>query len=179
VNLEGRWQSFEETVAPPGDARAAWRVLRVLGNYLELEGFEFSSCADITNTVRGLHQDGAVQEGPWFVPAGLNGTSTGPVQRIGDVPAYAVDPMVRRAQALQETPDAVAGAIRINSKTAARLGLANCAQAVAVQGEARQSLPLVVDERVADGAALLHSAVPECIGLGPAFGVLTIEMGDG
>ncbi len=41
VNCEGRWQSFSGAGRPPGESRPAWKVLRVLGNFLELEGFEF------------------------------------------------------------------------------------------------------------------------------------------
>src|SRR6185295_3266472 len=43
VNTEGRMQSFNPAIRPAGDARPAWKVLRVLGNLLALEGFEFAS----------------------------------------------------------------------------------------------------------------------------------------
>ena len=36
VNAEGRWQSFDAAADLAGDARPGWRVLRVLGNELEL-----------------------------------------------------------------------------------------------------------------------------------------------
>jgi NADH-quinone oxidoreductase subunit G len=39
VNTEGRAQSFNGVVRPFGDARPAWKVLRVLGNLLNLAGF--------------------------------------------------------------------------------------------------------------------------------------------
>ncbi len=38
VNCEGRWQSFPVSSAPAG-SRPGWKVLRVLGNLLELNGF--------------------------------------------------------------------------------------------------------------------------------------------
>jgi NADH-quinone oxidoreductase subunit G len=38
VNSEGRLQSFTGVVRPLGDARPGWKVLRVLGNLLELQG---------------------------------------------------------------------------------------------------------------------------------------------
>jgi NADH dehydrogenase/NADH:ubiquinone oxidoreductase subunit G len=41
VNIEGRIQSFNGVVKPRGDARPAWKVLRVLGNVLNLEGFDY------------------------------------------------------------------------------------------------------------------------------------------
>ena len=36
VNCEGRRQSFAGIVEPRGDARPAWKVLRVLGNLLDV-----------------------------------------------------------------------------------------------------------------------------------------------
>ena len=39
VNCEGRMQSFNPAVKPLGDARPAWKVLRVLANLLGLQGF--------------------------------------------------------------------------------------------------------------------------------------------
>ncbi|MCM2312930.1 MAG: NADH-quinone oxidoreductase subunit NuoG, partial [Steroidobacteraceae bacterium] len=40
VNVEGCWQSVPGAARPPGEARPAWKVLRVLGNLLGLAGFE-------------------------------------------------------------------------------------------------------------------------------------------
>ncbi len=42
VNLEGRWQSFGGAARPVGAARPAWKILRVLGNLLDLPGFRLS-----------------------------------------------------------------------------------------------------------------------------------------
>src|SRR5690606_29795571 len=49
VNLEGRAQSFNGVVRAAGEARPAWKVLRVLGNRLELEGFEQASAEEVRN----------------------------------------------------------------------------------------------------------------------------------
>src|SRR5690606_20254259 len=43
VNAEGRAQSFKAVTAPLGDTRPAWKVLRVLGNFFELQGFDEES----------------------------------------------------------------------------------------------------------------------------------------
>jgi NADH-quinone oxidoreductase subunit G len=47
VNAEGRVQSFHGVVKPLGDARPAWKVLRVLGNLLGLQGFEQTSSEEV------------------------------------------------------------------------------------------------------------------------------------
>ena len=55
VNCEGRAQSFNGTVKPLGDTRPAWKVLRVLGNLLGLQGFDY----DTSEAIR----DEAVRQG--------------------------------------------------------------------------------------------------------------------
>ncbi|NUZ08136.1 NADH-quinone oxidoreductase subunit NuoG [Piscinibacter koreensis] len=47
VSSEGRVQSFHGVVKPLGDTRPAWKVLRVLGNLLDLEGFGFESADEV------------------------------------------------------------------------------------------------------------------------------------
>jgi NADH-quinone oxidoreductase subunit G len=47
VNVEGRQQSFEGIANPVGEARPAWKVLRVLGNLLEAEGFDYVTSRDV------------------------------------------------------------------------------------------------------------------------------------
>ena len=43
VNAEGRVQGFHAVVKPLGEARPAWKVLRVLANMLGLPGFDYES----------------------------------------------------------------------------------------------------------------------------------------
>ena len=47
VNAEGRVQSFHGVVKPLGEARPAWKVLRVLGNLLGLPGFDFETSDEV------------------------------------------------------------------------------------------------------------------------------------
>jgi NADH-quinone oxidoreductase subunit G len=107
VNAEGRWQSFSGVASPFGSARPAWKVLRVLGNLLGLPGFDYASSEEIREELRALVADAAL------VPAAGSRVVDGNA-RTGatiDLPMYAIDPVVRRAPALQATRDgrAVAG----------------------------------------------------------------------
>jgi NADH-quinone oxidoreductase subunit G len=65
VNLEGRWQSVPGAARPVGEARPGWKVLRVLGNLLNLSGFEYTSSEEITEEVRAQ-----IAEAPAFEPRG-------------------------------------------------------------------------------------------------------------
>lgn len=104
VNAEGRLQSFHAVVKPQGEARPAWKVLRVLANLLGLPGFAFESTADVLRTIG---DNGAVP-----ADALRNTTAAKAVASTGAVPApvvasiYQLDSIVRRAPSLQLTADA-------------------------------------------------------------------------
>ncbi|HEY9182113.1 MAG TPA: molybdopterin-dependent oxidoreductase, partial [Gammaproteobacteria bacterium] len=106
VNAEGRWQSFDAAADLVGEARAGWRVLRVLGNELELPRCAYQTPSDIVEelerelgALREIDPADTVYKGSFAA----NGRAA-PVSSAGlDVPIYAIDPVVRRAEALQET----------------------------------------------------------------------------
>ncbi|MEO6696994.1 MAG: NADH-quinone oxidoreductase subunit NuoG, partial [Gammaproteobacteria bacterium] len=175
VNAEGRWQSFAGAVSPAGEARPGWKVVRVLGNLFAVKGFDYLSSEEVRDEIRSLVDQAGQQipVGRW-APTELPGNTDG-LMRIADVPMYAVDALVRRAQGLQETDEAQDAALRINSATARLAGLSAGQFAQARQGEARAVLAVEIDDRVADGCVLISAALPKSAGLGPAFGPITVE----
>ena len=117
VNLEGRWQSHPGAIAPPGEARPGWKILRVLGNLLQLEGFAHESSEQVRDELRArldaAASTGAASTGagaavaaatlPTALPAGaLGAVASLPVAAL-DVPMYAIDAVLRRSPALQAT----------------------------------------------------------------------------
>jgi len=108
VNAEGRLQGFNAVVKPAGEARPAWKVLRVLANTLGLPGFAQESSREVLALV-GLAQ---AESGTGVDPDKLgNETSTAidltPAQGQPCVASiYQLDAIVRRAPALQLTADA-------------------------------------------------------------------------
>ncbi len=179
VNAEGRWQSFEAAVAPQGQSRPAWKVLRVLGNFFALEGFQFQESAEVRDEVRRA-TDSAPPDNLrlWRrIPARLPASDHGSLTRIGDIPIYAVDPLVRRSESLQRTVDSVTAACRINQRQARVLNLQEGVRILVTQDDAaRVELPLVFDDRVADGCVQIVSAVTESAGLGASFGPVAVEV---
>jgi len=105
VNVEGRWQSVPGAARPPGEARPAWKVLRVLGNLLGLAGFEYLSSEEVRDELRrelGEYAEGHPASS--FVPGRL--VSLDATREVG---LYAVDAVVRRSRPLQETREARQG----------------------------------------------------------------------
>ena len=78
---------------------------------------------------------------------------------------YAVDPLVRRAGALQRTADNPPPAVRLNAGQAAALGLSDGAVVEAHAGASRVRLKLVVDRRVPDGCAFVPGGYAETVDL--------------
>jgi NADH-quinone oxidoreductase subunit G len=101
VNVEGRWQSVAGAAKPPGEARPAWKVLRVLGNLLGLKGFEYVSSEEVRDELRReLAEYAAGSIATSFAPGRLAALDATP-----DVGMYRVDAVVRRSLPLQETAD--------------------------------------------------------------------------
>ena len=102
VNVEGRWQSFTAAARLVGDARPGWKVLRVLGNLLNVQGFDYESSeavrAELIASLGTLHGQAAdtAYRGSWRPAGPCPGA-------LADAPLYQVDPIVRRAEALQQT----------------------------------------------------------------------------
>jgi NADH-quinone oxidoreductase subunit G len=173
VNAEGRLQSFNPVVNPLGEARPAWKVLRVLGNLLGLSGFEYDrseeardeACpggdvaARLSNEVDGIALE-------------LSGAPTG-LERVADVPIYFTDPLVRRAPSLQETADAAAPRAFANAAVLARLGIAAGARVRVKQDGGEAVVAIDRDDRLADGVVRLAAAHPATAGLGGMFDPIT------
>lgn len=109
VNAEGRLQSFHAVVRPLGDARPAWKVLRVLANLLGVPGFDFETSQDVlaraTNAPAGtVTQLAAAQmsNAVRTVPVAATAAAGEPV--VASI--YQLDGLVRRSTSLQLTADA-------------------------------------------------------------------------
>jgi NADH-quinone oxidoreductase subunit G len=176
VNAAGRWQSFSGAAVPQGESRPGWKVLRVLGNLLHLDGFDQDDSSEVLAEARS--QVGEQSPDNSF-DVQLGREQRIPKEgliRIGDVPIYAIDPLVRRAPALQQTADAVAAAaIRVNAVVAAEVGIADGESARVVQDGNEATLPVVIDSAIPDGCVRLPAALPGTEMLGDQFGAITLE----
>jgi len=99
VNAEGRLQSFHAVVKPRGETRPAWKVLRVLGNLLDVPGFNFETSQDVLAkvTAQPLKLSNAIR-----ADVRLGGAVSEPAVAA----IYQLDGIVRRAASLQQTADA-------------------------------------------------------------------------
>ncbi len=172
INLDNTWQSFKGAVKPLGDARPAWKILRVLGNLLQTPGFDYVSSEDVLEELQSLAHMMTSLEFELFIPTSINEPKAS-IQRVGEWPLYRGDAIVRRADVLQKCAAAETSCIRINPKTAERLQLGE--SATVNQGDIEITLPLKRDHRIARDVVWLPNAMQETADLGHSFAEINIK----
>ncbi|MFT3816272.1 MAG: NADH-quinone oxidoreductase subunit NuoG [Rubrivivax sp.] len=177
VNAEGRLQSFTGVVKPLGDARPAWKVLRVLGNLLGLDGFEQDSSEDVRAEALGDLSALAdrLDNSASAPPAQPAAATAAGLERVADVPIYAADSLVRRAASLQLTADARPPVVGVPSALWRQLGLQPGARVLVAQGQTAALLPAREDATLAPTAVRVAAGHPSTAALGAMFGPLTVE----
>ena len=177
VNCQGDRQSFAGVVAPPGEARPAWKVLRVLGNLLDLDGFDYSSSEQIRDEVFDACDDAlpavTVIAENWIGETEKN-LSPGGLERVPTLSPYAMDSLTRRSDPLQRSSDGE-WSIHINSVTAKQAGLSAGESAFLKQGAGHIDSSVTIDERVPDNCVWCASGVVGSENIGGAFGEVTLE----
>ena len=173
VNAEGQWQSFAAAVNPLEEAKPAWKVLRVLGNLFELDGFDQVTSEEVRDELRDQIGSSTDNTGQWHAPS-LDSHTSG-LQRIGHLPIYAVDSLVRRARPLQDTADAIATAAYMSEQTARDAGVIDADRVLVRQDGIEARLPLVIDEAVPANCVLVPYGMPGSEKLGRAYGPIELQ----
>ncbi|HEX9684565.1 MAG TPA: NADH-quinone oxidoreductase subunit NuoG [Burkholderiales bacterium] len=177
VSTEGTVQSFEGVVRPLGEARPAWKVLRVLGNLLGLDGFEHDSAEEVRREALGGRSIEALLDNR-LKDARISEIAATPasgIQRIAEVPIYAADAIVRRSRALQLTQDAAAPVAWMNRALFEQLGMRDGDALRVRQGAGAALVNAVIDDRLPAGCIRLAAARPETAALGAMFGTVSAE----
>ena len=178
VNTEGRAQSFVGVVRPAGESRPGWKLLRVLGNLLNVERCDYQSSEEIRNEILGA--DNVLPEGSLARPIAVTAVAAtalagSGLQRIADVPIYFADGLARRAPALQKTRDAQPPTARMSAVTLASVGAAD-GRSVRVKGsEGSAVLDAVLDATVPDGCVRIAAAHPSTANLGALNDMIVVE----
>jgi len=183
INIAGDVQFSQATVRPMGQARPAWKVLRVLGDSLGIDGFNFNTVEEVKNSaldgldIKALFNNEASCE---IQPVGSHSLS--PVglgqdlERLADVPIYFTDAIVRRAPSLQLTVD---------SKRAMKVGLpVGLFQQMDLQeGDSVRVLqdglqvvmPATMQQGLAEGVVRVSAGTAASALLGSMFGRLEVQ----
>ena len=174
VSMEGRVQSFHPAVRTPGDARPAWKVLRVLGSMLGVQGFDYDSIDEVRTDCLGGRDVPSLLSNRTSVPAGRHSQFLPGLKRIADVPIYFADALARRAPSLQKTNDAAPPRCWMNRALLGSLEVSPGQPVLVRQGSGEARLEAALDERLPDGCVRVAAAHPSTAGLGAMFGSLSV-----
>ncbi len=170
VNLNGLMQSSAAALPCAGEARPAWKILRVMGNLFEAPGFDYVNVGDITNELPG---SGALNPSKNDVPKVSDDAPAG-VSRLIEVPLYRVDPVVRRGEALQQTLDNPGAVVGLSPDEASRLGVNGSGRVRVSADGSNVELAARTDERLPEKSAWIPSGYAETARLGDSS-IVTIE----
>ncbi len=180
MSMEGRVQSFEAVTKPLGECRPAWKVLRVLANTLGLQGFDYNSSEEVKSAIFGGEKPSTVV---WrnlnnnlkeLVEIEVKIKSPG-LQRVGEVPQYESDPIVRRSAPLQKTKYNIKPMARMNADDMRELDLREGDTVLAKQDKGSAILTVRLDSHVAKGCVRVTAAHEDTIGLGDLMGDISVE----
>lgn len=177
VNTEGLVQSFNGVVAPLGETRPAWKVLRVMANLLNLDNFDYETSEQVRDAVfsEGTEVGKYLSNSLRSSVFNLETNREDAIQRIGEVPIYQTDPIVRRAQSLQATRDANSIAAWMPSELMERLGVSAGDQVSIKQGDESVQLQAACDEKLPANCIRIPCAHPRTFKLGALFGEISVE----
>ena len=184
INIAGDIQTSQASVRPLGEARPAWKVLRVLGGMLDLPTFNFNTVDEVKSVALGhlgekvsMPPHASIDINLQIAPANhAVNTSGNTYERLADVPIHFTDAIVRRSPALKMTVD---------SKKALKVGLPKKifeemslkeGDAVRIsQGDAHVVMPATLESELVEGVIRVSAATPASALLGTMFGRLSLE----
>lgn len=174
VNGMGDWQSFTAVTEAPGQAKSGWKIIKVLAQLLDMDGFSYDSTEAVRDELKAKVAAMA-NNSPEPMTLTQLPTSETALMRLAPWPMYRTDSLVRRADALQATQDDSLSTVSVCSELAAELELESGDAVIVRQGDSELRLTLTIDDRVAKGLALLPSGLDVTAGFGQAMNAIDIK----
>ncbi|MDY0747503.1 NADH-quinone oxidoreductase subunit NuoG [Paucibacter sp. R3-3] len=178
VNAEGRAQTFVGVVKPLAETRPGWKILRVLGNLLEVAGFEQESSEQVKTEALGVGSDFAGRLSNTTTAAIQGAAASTGIERLASLPIYAADALVRNSTSLQLTTDAKNAAVAgIPSALWAQLGLAEQGARVRItqDGAGAAELFAKLEAGLPANVVRVPAGLVETAALGAMFGTLNVS----
>ncbi|HQT03771.1 MAG: hypothetical protein B7X52_00205 [Thiotrichales bacterium 34-46-19] len=114
VNANGLWQFAPVALTAVGDAKPGWKVLRVLGNMMNVSGFDYVSLDQVTEAAKAMAILAKVVDHDALMNLTSQLDSASGFARVAELPMYANDIYVRHAQPLQAHQHAGQAVLRMN-----------------------------------------------------------------
>ena len=162
INMEKTIQSFSAVTPPVGQSRPGWKILRVLANFLQLEGFSYDSSEEVkTDAMIEMDKKNEFSLKD-FKPSNIErGLEVLNVVRANDS-----DMIVRRATSLHQNKNKDQSCCLINPTTMLEEGLIDGQKIKISSSEAEILINVKADDNVCLNAVLIYGKQDETFILG-------------
>lgn len=146
VNANANWQFAPVALNAPGEAKPGWKVLRVLGNMMNIAGFDYVSLDQVTEAAKATAASAVTVNHNALMDLTTTDHQSSDFARVAELPMYANDIYVRHAQPLQAHQHAGQAVLRMNPQQVVKSSV----QVKDVNGN-QLELEVIADARVAAG----------------------------
>ena len=162
INMEKTIQSFSAVTPPAGQSRPGWKILRVLANFLQLEGFSYDSSEEVkTDAMIEIDKKNEFSLKD-FKPSNIErGLEVLNVVRANDS-----DMIVRRAPSLHQNKNKDQSCCLINPTTMLEQGLIDGQKIKISSSEAEILINAKADDNVCLNAIIIYGKQDETFILG-------------
>ncbi len=177
VNLEGRWQSYSKVVQADAEVKDGWKILRMLGTELGLEGFDYYSVDDVRAEIgKQVDESVAFSNELNSLPAiELRSFDQESVFRVGSLPIYSTDSLVRHAPSLQEAMEKQDAVLWVHENDVAKFGLLEGKWVRVTQDGEKSILKCVVNNDLMPGTVCIMRGLPRSEKLGAVFSPVELK----
>ncbi|KAA3639178.1 MAG: NADH-quinone oxidoreductase subunit G [Proteobacteria bacterium] len=153
VNNDGQRQTALVAHKAPGETKPGWRVLRVLGNIMGFDGFDYE---DVHEVMQATEQLKSALPSAAVTLKEINQQNVKGLVLFAHHGIYDGDPLVRRSQPLQTSKLATADTVYVNPGDLLSIGF-QAGDLVSVEQSGRYAeLTLATDDAVPTGSAVIH-----------------------
>ena len=144
INFDGVAQSFAASVKSPGESKPGWKIIKVLADLLELDGFDYVDSSQVADDALSIT---ATMYEP--IEPTIKIIDDSQVVTHWQYSPYSKDAVTRKAKALQDTQIGKINDAFISESTAKKLKLSD--------GDLYHGVPVSINETVADGCVFVHT----------------------
>lgn len=163
INVSGQTQRFKAVISPYEDSKPLWKVLRVLANLLNLDGFDYQTVDEVYQEFASYDKANLTVDVDALFKNGLTPLDEGP-HVLPSISMYRTNALLRRAKPLQATKDAVyAQSLRVSAEYANKHGLSESSHVAVNIDDKMHEVNLIIDDALAKETIIVpFQLMPAC-----------------
>ena len=144
INFDGQAQSFSASVKSPGDSKPGWKIIKVMADLFELEGFDYIDSTEVKEEALQLSRNKSS-----FKDVDFENFDDSQITTHWQYTPYVTDSVTRRASALQKTNIGMIDSAFVSEATAKKLGIGN--------DDLYLGVPVSIVDSVAEDYVFVHT----------------------